>query len=125
MNGRETTSAGDGPRLPPFDLDEALRRCVGSRELFGEIVGAFFDEADPSLERLRTALAHGDAAEVAATAHRLKGTVVYLGAARTEELTKRVEAAGRAGDLAAAAAAVDDLDHELAALKTALAPHRR
>jgi len=57
-------------------------------------------------------------------AHRLKNTVAYLGAPTATDATKHVEALSRNGNVAEAAAAIEELSHELDLLKSALTPHR-
>ena len=76
------------------------------------------------LEQMRTALAKGNAAELGGTAHRLKGTVGYLGAASAWDAVRRVEQRGRCDEMAGAAEAIQQLEEQLAILKQALAPHR-
>ena len=111
--------------LPLFDFDEAVRKCYGNRELFQDMVESLFDEADPLLDQMREALARGNGATLAAVAHRLKGTVVYLAAGPAADATRRVEQIGKSGALTEAARALGDLARELVALRRALAPHRR
>ncbi|MEN6494678.1 MAG: PocR ligand-binding domain-containing protein [Thermoguttaceae bacterium] len=111
--------------LPLFNFDEAVRRCYGKRELFQEMVESLFDEAEPLLNQMHAALARGDGADLAAAAHRLKGTVVYLAAGPAADATRQVEQIGKSSELTEAAHAIGELTRELVALKAALAPHRR
>ena len=55
------------------------------------MIRCFFDDADSLLPRMHTALQKGDLAEVTRLVHRLKGTIVYLGAEPAGEATLRVE----------------------------------
>ena len=107
-----------------FDLDEALKRSF-DREMFQSMVEFFFAESAESLKQMRTALDQGDSAAIAATAHRLRGTVVYLGAAAAHDAAHLVEQAGMAGNLTAAAGALTELEAQIELLKLALAPHRQ
>ena len=107
-----------------FVLDEAVSKCYGKYDLFQEMAGCLFCEADPLLEQMRAAHDSGDARELANTAHRLKGTVAYLGSMPAMEATKCVEAIIRSGDLTAAPAAIDRLATELNRLKDALRNHQ-
>jgi CheY-like chemotaxis protein/HPt (histidine-containing phosphotransfer) domain-containing protein len=109
---------------PVFDLDEAVSKCFGKYELFQEMAGCLFCEADSLVEQMRAALSNGDRTELADTAHRLKGTVAYLGAPPALEATRRVEDIGRSGDLSAAPDALEKLAMELDRLKDALDGHR-
>ena len=108
-----------------FDFVEAQKKCCGKHSLFQDIVACLFNDAGPLLEQMRTALAKGDAAEMGAAAHRLKGTVVYLGARSVLEATERVEQLGRAGDLLVAADAIRQLAGQVDLLKQAIAIHQR
>ncbi len=76
------------------------------------------------LERMRAALESGDALGLANAAHRLKGTVAYLGAAPALAAMQCVEDIGRSGDLSAAPAAVEKLAMELGRLTEALEGQR-
>jgi PAS domain S-box-containing protein len=108
-----------------FNLDEAVKRCFRKYELFQDMVGCLFDESDSLLEQMRAALKSGDAEELGRTAHRLKGTVVFLGAPPAADATMRVEQMGLSGELGNAAKAIDQLQIQIQLLKDALAPHRK
>ncbi len=112
-------------QAPVFDLDEAVRKCYGKYSMFQEMVGCLFDEADVLLEQMRTALTKSDVQVIYEAAHRLKNTVVYLGAAPTAEATQRVEQIRRSGDLTDVAEAIQRLEEQLAMLKRAVAPHKK
>lgn len=112
------------PGAPVFDHAEAVQRCFGQDRMFRKMVEDLFEEAEPLLDRLRAAQGQGDAAELAATAHRLKNTVVYLAARPAARVAQRLVDLGHAGDLTAAAVVIDELDRELERLKSALAEHR-
>ena len=109
---------------PVFNLDEAVSKCFGEYELFQDMAGCLFCEAGSLLEQVRTALGNGEGGRIANVAHRLKGTVAYLGAAPALAACQRVEDIGRSGDLSAAPGAVEKLAMELDRLKDALEGHR-
>ena len=120
-----STSAdlGSPPAGPVFNLEEALSRCYGKYDLFQDIVESFFVESDSLLQEMQAALDHGDAAGLAAKAHRFKGTMAYLGSPPAMDAVLRVEHTARGGDLAKAAAAISELAEQLGPLKAALAAH--
>ncbi|MEI8372297.1 MAG: ATP-binding protein [Planctomycetota bacterium] len=118
------TSATSVAPLKVFDLNEALKQCF-DRKMFQDIVRYFVDESAEALEKMRVALGHRNAAALAVTAHHLLGTVNYLGAAPTQNATRRVEQAGKAGDLTAAAEAFTELEAQIELLTKALAPHHQ
>ena len=107
-----------------FDLEEGIRRCFGKYEIFQKMVECLFDEADSLVTQIRAAVAGKDGACICQSAHRLRNTLLYLGAAPAGAATKRVESLGPSGEPTYGAAAADDLAAEIARLKTALAPHR-
>jgi two-component system, sensor histidine kinase and response regulator len=125
----EATSPGHAAppaaRTSVFDLDDAVTHCFGNYRLFQDMVGCLFGEGDALLEQMRTALANGNATEMGNVAHRLKGTVCYLGAAPALEANRRVEEMDKAGNLEGAAEAIHQLTEQVEILKAALAPHRR
>jgi PAS domain S-box-containing protein len=108
-----------------FDLDEAVRKCFGKYAMFQDMVGCFFDEVDQLVGQMHSTLAQGNGDEAYHAAHRLKNTVVYLGAARAAEATEQVERHCRSGDLAAAVQAVEELQQRLASLAPQLTEYRR
>jgi HPt (histidine-containing phosphotransfer) domain-containing protein len=83
----------------------------------------FLDEADRHLAELRAAVDHQDAETVQTVAHRLKNSVIFLGASAAEEATERVDRLGRRGDLAEAPAAIERLGTQIEKLKQALRAH--
>jgi signal transduction histidine kinase/CheY-like chemotaxis protein len=111
--------------IPAFDLNEAINKCFGKNEFFLDLVAGFFDEADDTLRSLQQARLQGDTDEVRRVAHRLKNTVVYLGARPAADAIVEVESAAKSGDIAALDQALLDLGRKLEELKNALNMHRR
>ena len=74
-----------------FNPDEALSRCFNSQDMVREMIQCFFDEVDNLFPQMRAALARGDLVEVGRLGHRMKGTVVYLGAQPAKQAALRVE----------------------------------
>jgi len=97
-----------------------LERAGGDTALQQRIAGLFLDHVPQGRTRLRDALARGDAAAVAESAHWLKGAVGNFPAPAATEAAARVEKLGRSGDLEAAALACATLDAELDRLAAAL-----
>jgi HPt (histidine-containing phosphotransfer) domain-containing protein len=95
--------------LAPFDADGTM--VAGA-------IASFLADAPARIEAMRSAHA---ASGVAAAAHALKGAAANIGAARVQELTQRIEALAREGDLAGARLAVGGLDNALAEARAALA----
>jgi len=117
-------ATGTSGHPPPFSLDEALPRLGGDLGLFREMVGFFFADGLDLAREIQAAAAAGDATAVERKAHRLKGTVLYLGAEAASAAITGVETLGRARDLSGAAPAIRAMETELSRLAEALRPYR-
>ena len=120
-----TISNPTRPVHPPaaviFDLDAAMERCLNKRELLQEMIGFFFKDATSLLPQMHVALQKGDLAEVGRLGHRLKGTLLHLGAKAARDAAKRVEHFMlRACEQAEAEEAVRALERECEVLRAAL-----
>jgi HPt (histidine-containing phosphotransfer) domain-containing protein len=122
-NSASSSPAGQDS-MKVFDLDQAVSRCFGKYRLFQKMVECYFCESAGLVDRIRTAVTNDDAAETAAAAHRLKGTVGYLAAPSATHAVARVEQIGLSGDLTDAPSAIAHLTSELERLNPALLPHR-
>ena len=108
-----------------FSLEEAIKRCFNRQAMFQKMVESFFTDMGKLFPQMRSALKRGDIAEVGHLGHRLKGTVVYLGAERATEAARRVERLVRAGgQLADAEEAINALERECDVLGRVLAACR-
>jgi CheY-like chemotaxis protein/HPt (histidine-containing phosphotransfer) domain-containing protein len=105
-----------------FDPELALQRCFNSPKMLADMIQCFFDEVDYLFPQMRAALEKGDLAEVGRLGHRMKGTVVYLGAEPAREAASRVEpfCECHGGSLAEAEEAVTSLERECLVLKAIL-----
>jgi PAS domain S-box-containing protein len=108
-----------------FNTDEALAHCFNSTDMLREMIQCFFDEVDNSFPKMRRALEQGDLVEVGRLGHRMKGTVVYLGAESAKRAALRVErfCKSSGGTAAEAEEAINALEHECVALRAALIEH--
>ena len=108
-----------------FDPEEALTRCFNSKDMLREMIQCFLDEVEILFPQMRTALEKGNLVEVGNLGHRMKGTVVYLGAQPAKEAALRVERFCRTtgGTPAEAEDAINALEHECIVLKAALSEH--
>jgi two-component system, sensor histidine kinase and response regulator len=107
---------------PVFNPDQALARCYNSTDMMREIIQCFYDELTNLFPQMRTALEKGDLVEVGRLGHRMKGTVIYLGAESACEAALRIEQAceSAGASVPAATAAIDAFEHECIALEAAL-----
>lgn len=111
----------DSPGEQILDLDAALGRVDGDRELLVEMADLFLDEYPRLLTTLRDAVAHGNAQTAAYAAHTLKGSVANFAAMPSFTAAQKLERIARQGDLTQAHAAFADLEAQLTRLKPVLA----
>jgi HPt (histidine-containing phosphotransfer) domain-containing protein len=108
-----------------FDPRLALERCFNSPKMLDDMTQCFFNDVDTLLPRLRAALQQGDLTEVGRLGHRLKGTVLYLGAEPASAAALGVEKFERCGGSQAEAEdAVRTVERQCEVLKAALRAHR-
>ena len=85
----------------------------GEKAILEEMAELFLTDAPACLDKLRTAVATGDAGQTGQTAHSLKGAVGALGATTAYALAAELEAMGQAGHLEGAATVLQRLDDEI------------
>jgi CheY-like chemotaxis protein/HPt (histidine-containing phosphotransfer) domain-containing protein len=85
---------------------DMLDRMLGDESLIRKVVQVFLEDAPKRLSELDQAMASGDLERVRKEAHSIKGAAANLGAGMLVEAARSAEEAGRSGDRAAAAAAV-------------------
>ena len=108
-----------------FDPEESMKRCFNKPEMVREMIHSFFEEVNTLFAQMRAALANGDIAEIGRLGHRMKGTLVYLGAAPAKHAAIRVERFCKCDGRTATEAeeAINSLEHECITLRDALAGH--
>lgn len=108
-----------------FNPEEAISRCFNSTKMVREMIHCFFGEVDDLFPQMRAALVKGNLAEVGRLGHRIKGTVVYLGAGLAQHAADRVERfyGSGGGTPSEAEEAVNALERECVVLKAALIEH--
>ena len=92
----------------------------GSPTFIRDLVGLFQARTPEKLDRVRQALAAGDAAAVRELAHSLRSNCGMLGALTLADACGRMEDAAAGADLAAAQAAFADAESLLPAVLSAL-----
>ena len=105
-----------------YDPEAALERCFNNPQMVEEMIGHFYAEVDVLFPEMRSALEQGDLENLGHLGHRMKGTVVYLGAEPAVQAARLVERFCKSDDgtPAEAAEAVNVLERECLALKDAL-----
>ena len=102
-----------------IDVDGALERFMGSEALLERFLGKFLQDAN--YEALEQAVARGDWEEALRASHTLKGVCGNLSMTVLYDLFTRQVAAIRAGDMAGAAALMEEIAPARAAAAAAIA----
>ena len=120
--GRAPAPGSGTPRLDAAVLGQLrVIEQAGESGLVRRAVDLYLESSDELSRALRGAVADGDAAATARTAHALKSGSAQLGARRIESLCKEIEARGRAGALEGIEGLMSELSTELEAVREALA----
>jgi signal transduction histidine kinase/DNA-binding response OmpR family regulator len=114
-----------GKTAPAFNLQEAVNRCFRKYDFFLDMVDGFFGEVDDAMRGMYDARLGGKTEDVRSIAHKLKNTVVYLGAKPATDAIGDVESAAKSGELDALEEALDKLKQQLEILKKSLAAYHR
>src|SRR2546421_6756819 len=89
---------------PPVDLEgfRSMLREAGAEQALYSILDTFLRQAPDRLAALAAAVATGTGGEIARAAHAFRGAAATIGAGTLAELLERVETTSRAGEVAAA-----------------------
>ena len=111
--GKAEEPMTETPReLDPKALSQLLEVIGGDREAFKDLVQSFLDEGPALATSMQRAVTANDADALRRAAHTLKGSAADFGAVALAGLCREIEAHGRAGEVAAAAAKVDEAMRE-------------
>jgi HPt (histidine-containing phosphotransfer) domain-containing protein len=108
--------------LDPAVIAELRRaqEAFGNPDFMRQLVGLFLAGAPGKMDRIRQALADGDAPAAREAAHALKSNCGMLGAMRMAGACARLEEAASRSDLVAASEAFREADQQLPAVLEAL-----
>ena len=81
--------------MPVLNLEAALARLGGDRELLAELAGMFLDQLPELLQQTGEGLAGQDTGAAVTPAHTLKGLLAQFGAEAAFALAREVESAAR------------------------------
>ncbi len=95
------TTGGLPGALPPFDLDRALARLGGKRQLLRKLILDFGAKFPDATATLRERIGAGEAEEARRLAHTIKGVAATLEARELSEAAARIEEALVRGEDAA------------------------
>jgi signal transduction histidine kinase/DNA-binding NarL/FixJ family response regulator/HPt (histidine-containing phosphotransfer) domain-containing protein len=111
------------PALATGGAVEHLRRSTGGNEkLMSSLTAILLQDSPKTLARIGRAIAQNNAAELAAAAHLLKGSLAIFGAGKSVELARSLEKMGREVNLRGAPLEFRSLETEFTALRQELAP---
>jgi len=111
----------DDSRSIVFDINDALDRVEGDRELLEEIVRIFTGECAGNMDAIRQAFTAGDARLLERLAHTIKGASANLGAVAVCKVAFELEKLAAAGDLSNAPEWIDKIQREIDRLLPELA----
>jgi HPt (histidine-containing phosphotransfer) domain-containing protein len=117
---------GDGilpPSLPGFELEMALHRLGGNRDLLAKLLLAFAGEQSGALAQLDALVQAGDSAQAVTLLHTLKGVAANLGVVALAEAARQLEEEVKSGNAPASRQGfANALNAALDAIKTDIVP---
>ena len=114
--GSDFSRRKEGSMTARLNIQDLLGRVENDRELLRDLVDIFRSDLPRYLSVLEQAVEHWDSAEVARTAHSLKGMLANLAAPRAAGAAGHLEALGREGKGKELAAALGSLKQEVSGL---------
>ena len=115
-NARQTSESAAGI----VDLDAALERMGGDRQLLEDIVQFYFQDSPGLLQQIERSISARDSAQLERAAHSLKGLAANFGAASVVETTASLEGFGRESQFDEAPALLEMLQARIAVLNREL-----
>lgn len=107
------TMGGNNDSDPVLDLNGALTRLGGDKQLFADLVKYLLEDAPPLYKQLASAIAANDPDAARSRAHALKGLVAGCGGVRTAKVAQQLEDAGSTANLTQAKPLLATLKSEL------------
>lgn len=95
-----------------FDKSNLLSRLGGDEELLMEIIETYVDDIPQQIATLKEALANNDATRVRHQGHTIKGASGNIGAFAMQDISAKVELAGKNGNLRDAASYFEQVERE-------------
>ena len=113
-------TAEAGPLLDSEHLDDLRALDKGKGRVLARFIDLFMAHSPPRVAELKSYAKSGDLANLAESAHTLRGAAGNVGAFRLALLLARIEAACKTSDAAAAGEGLALLDGEYEATRLAL-----
>ena len=102
-----------------FDTADLLDRFDGDEDLVRTVLCAFFQDIPNTVSQLRDAIEKADTPGIGLHAHTIKGASGNAGGAAMQEIAFKMETAGKAGDMGAAAILMPELLRQFDLFKVA------
>jgi HPt (histidine-containing phosphotransfer) domain-containing protein len=99
-----------------YDRRRLVRNLGDDEAAADQVLAAFLAQADELLDALRSARASGDLASVARTAHRLKGSLLWIGAQKGAAAVSHLESRAMDGDRHGTRTALEAAETEVLAV---------
>jgi CheY-like chemotaxis protein len=96
-----------------FDIDAALERVEGDRDLLEEIVRIFSEQCPKTMSEIDSAIRAADLPRLERAAHSLKGSASNLCATGVTQSAAELEASARSGDLSRCREQIKALESEV------------
>ncbi len=103
-----------------IDKSDLLARTEGDQDLLKTLVDSFLEISPETLQKIRKAIAVGDAACVERAAHFLKGSLGTLSSVNALRAAEDLEQIAHKGDLASASEVYRTLEQDVAVFSAAL-----
>lgn len=97
------------PGVAIFDQAGLMDRLDGDRELATIVLNTFFEHIPDTIARLEESLNQADLSGVVLHAHSIKGAAANAGGSALSDAARKIEMAGRKGDMALAASLRPDI----------------
>ncbi len=115
-SNNQTTPDSESNSPCPIAMATALANLDGDMELLEEVVQVFLETTPIMLADLNEAVKSGNAAEITAAAHSIKGASANIGALIVSETARKLELMGKTEEIADAAKETEELIQEIDAL---------
>jgi HPt (histidine-containing phosphotransfer) domain-containing protein len=112
--GKLMSYSEDFSNLPSFDMEEALKSCMGKISFVEELCLVFVRESLPMyLPGLKKGIQNKNLDDITKSAHGIKGGCAVIGLIRAREMAYTIEMASKTGDLSGVEEVMPLLEAEL------------
>ena len=112
-SGTNPTNPDKAFQSNPCDLDAALSKFGGDRDILRELAELYLDAAPELFESLAVSMNSSHSDEIGELAHSIKGAVSNFGAVAIYDAAENLEISARKGDLKTARRAYEDLMRQI------------